>query len=68
MAGASSGLSTELLTKDPNNWFAPGERAKAARRAMDKTIDNLSKDAGQDKPKWNWGTYIKYTSTIPSQR
>ena len=59
MAGASSGLSTELLTQDTNNWFAPGERAKAARRAMDKTIDNLSKDVGQDKSKWNWGTIHK---------
>jgi len=59
MAGASSGLSTELLTKDTSNWFPSGERAKSARRAMDKTIDNLSKDVGQDKSKWNWGTIHK---------
>ena len=59
MAAASSGLSTELLTEDTSNWFAPGERAKAAHRAMDKTIDNLSKDAGQDKSKWNWGAIHK---------
>ena len=26
MAGASSGLSTELLTIDTSNWFAPGQR------------------------------------------
>ena len=59
MAGASSGLSTELLSKDTSNWFPPGERAKAVRRAMDKTIDDLSKDAGQDKSKWNWGAIHK---------
>ncbi len=59
MAGASSGLSTELLSKDTSNWFPAGERAKAVRRAMDKTIDDLSKDAGQDKSKWNWGAIHK---------
>ena len=59
MAGAASGLSTQLLTEDSHNWFSPGERAKAVHRAMQKTIDDISKDAGQDKSKWHWGAIHK---------
>ncbi|HIC16011.1 MAG TPA: penicillin acylase family protein [Gemmatimonadetes bacterium] len=55
LAGAVSGLSTELLTEDSSGWFAPGDRAGAARRALEKTVDDLTSEAGQDKTRWNWG-------------
>lgn len=59
LAGAASGLSTELLTEDSSGWFVSGERAKAARRALEKTVDDLTREAGQDKTDWNWGAIHK---------
>ena len=59
MAGAVSGLATELLSEDTNGWFVPGERSKAARRAMEQTIDALIEDLGADRISWNWGAIHK---------
>jgi penicillin amidase len=59
MAGAVSGLSTELLSEDTTGWFVPGERAKAVRRAMELTIDALIEDLGDDRSGWNWGAIHK---------
>ena len=59
MAGAVSGLATELLTEDTAGWFVPDELAKAARRAMELTIDGLVEDLGDDRSSWNWGAIHK---------
>jgi penicillin amidase len=59
MAGAVSGLSTELLSEDTAGWFVPGERAKAVRRAMERTIDGLIEDLGDDRTSWNYGAIHK---------
>ncbi len=59
MAGAVSGLATELLSKDTNGWFVPGERHKVARKAMERTIDALIEDLGDDRTSWNWGAIHK---------
>ena len=59
MAGAVSGLATEMLTEDAAGWFVPDERSKAARRAMELTIDGLVEDLGDDRSGWNWGAIHK---------
>ena len=55
LSGATSGLSTELLTADAHGWFADGNRAGAARRAMSGAIDELSGRLGEDMSDWKWG-------------
>ena len=59
LASATSGLSTELLSKDQHGWFANGDRAKAADRAMTTTLEALTKRLGPDMLNWQWGNMHK---------
>ena len=59
LASATSGLSTELLSIDQHGWFANGDRAEAAGRAMTTTLDALTKRLGPDMLSWQWGNIHK---------
>ncbi len=59
LAGATSGLSTELLTKEAHGWFENGDRAEAICRAMQGAIADLEGRIGSDMAGWNWGAIHK---------
>jgi penicillin amidase len=59
LAGATSGLSTELLSQDAHGWFANGNREASICRAMRDAVDELEGRLGSDMSKWNWGAIHK---------
>ena len=56
LAGAMSGLATELLSEDRHGWFTDGGRDGAVLKAMNATLDALTERLGDDMSGWTWGS------------
>ena len=59
LAGAISGLATEILSVDRHGWFAAGSRVGAALKAVNATLDDLTERLGDDMAAWTWGSIHK---------
>lgn len=56
VAGGIGSLSLRLLADDEVEWFASLEaRDAAVRAAMNRSLDQLAEQLGEDMSTWNWG-------------
>ena len=55
MAGASAGLSVQLLAEDRSGWFSDADRDESAAATLKDTLRDLSARLGPDMSSWSWG-------------